>query len=56
MMTCKSSKLGHTDLVFVSWSEFIIRSACRITGVTVQRLWFLSPWLTHRQLLTSYTI
>jgi len=26
-MTCKTSKLGQTDLVFGLWSEFISRSA-----------------------------
>ena len=65
MMIYKHSKLGHTDLLFGLWSEFISRPrsrAVQITSLYVQWLWFVilvntqTDRHTNRQLLTSYTI
>jgi len=48
-MTYKPGKRGQTDLVSGLWSELISRSVHAITSRHRQRLWFMPPWLTHRQ-------
>jgi len=52
MMTYKPSKLGQTDLVFGLWSQFVrrsVRAGLQVFSLYIQRLWFVPPWLTHRQ-------
>jgi len=44
-MTYKPSKLGQADLVFGLWSEFISRSVLAGLQVSMQRIWYVSPWL-----------
>ena len=48
-----TSKVGQTDPVFVVCSGFIGESVSARLQVCVQRLRFVSPWLTSRHTQTQ---